>query len=102
MNFIKYNRRRDKGLNIVLDEKKVTSNCNEICFVNLGDWPFYVYRVGSSVKRLVNPGVEISFGESARPDSVETEDFAVEFIAGAYTTKSCGVERVTYEERSKC
>lgn len=99
--FILYKRRRDNGLNLVLDENNISSECNEIFFVNLGDWPFYAYRVGSNVKRLVNPGVEISFGESSRPDTIESDVFAVEFT-GVGTVKSCGVERVTYEKISKC
>lgn len=99
--FIKYRRRRDNGLVLVDDEANVNTNCNEIFFVNMGDWPFYVFRKGSSVKRLVNPGVETSFGESARPDVIESDVLEVEFdTVNPGTTKQCGVERVFYEKIS--
>lgn len=96
--FITFKRKRDAGLIVGEDTKEVSSNCNEIAFINLGDWPFYVFRSGSKVKRLVNPGVEQSFGDP-RPDTIESDTFSIEFdTVNVGTTKVCGVERVNYEK----
>jgi len=99
-------RYRDGGTVLTADKKDIVTECNEICFVNVGDWPFYVYRNDSNVKRLVPPGVEQSFGESALPGSIENDKFTVEFdTVNVGTTKGCGIERVYYrteEKSSEC
>ena len=95
--------RRKNGTVVNIDTKDISSNCNQLVFACVGDWPFYVKITDQPFRFFVDRGMIVQFGDEL-PNVSETHKYEIEFdTSAAYTTKEATVMRIDFiEVKDKC